>query len=361
MSHETQSRWALIVLATVAFFAALWVAQPVFAPLTLAFMLAVILSPLSDFWQRLGIPVMISSLLTLLVTLAALGLLVLALEPVATGVYQKAPLIKSEMRGAVAGLQEMMRGLDEVSEEVNKAISPEDPANPDTDAAPKENAVEVPQASDALFLAPAIAGQLMIFVGGLYFFLLCRQEVYGWLAQFTRGSDRATLEVFRNAERLVARYSMTVTLINAGLGVAVWAALQIVGMPGAALWAFVVVLMNFVMYLGPAIVAVALAVAGTVVFDGLYSIVPAAVFVGLNVIEGQFVTPTLVGHHMRVSPLLVFLSLCLWLWLWGPIGGIVAIPVLVWVLAVAKGLGIDQPMSDRSVASPIDKLDPAKG
>ena len=181
---------------------------------------------------------------------------------------------------------------------------------------------------------------MLIFAGGLYFFLLCRTDVYQWLAKFARVPTETAVRTFREADRLVARYSLTITLINAVFGVAVGVALQLVGMPGAILWAFVAALMNFIMYLGPAIVALALAIAGTITFDGVYSFVPAAVFVGLNVLEGQFITPSLVGHRMRVNPLLVFLSLCLWLWLWGPIGGIVAIPLLVWIIAVTNGIGL---------------------
>ncbi len=339
MQLDPISRWALIILATIGIFAALWAAQPVLAPVALAFMFAVMLTPLSDFWHKLGLPVLVSSLLSLLLGLGVVVLLVLSLEPVAVNLYEQAPRIRWELRDAVSGLQGMIQGLDEVSEEVSEAISPDGEAGAEGDSEKKET--EIPQVSDALFLAPAIAGQVMVFAGGLYFFLLCREDVYRWLAQFTRGADEATLRVFRSADNTVSRYLLAISVINAAFGVAVGVSMHIIGMPGAVLWGFVAALMNFIVYLGPALVAIALALAGTVVFDGPYSFAAVAAFVGLNVIEGQFATPTLLGRHMRVNPLLVFLSLCFWLWLWGPIGGIVAIPLLVWTLAVGKGLGLD--------------------
>ncbi len=336
MTTESQTRWALIILATIAVLAVLWLAKAVFAPLTLAFTVAVVFAPLSDFWQRLGIPVIVGSLISLGLGLAICLLLVIALEPVAASLYQKAPLIKWELRQAVSGLQSMLRGLDQVSQEVSEAISPDAPANGKENSEPAM--VAVPPLSRALLLAPAIIGQLMVFAGGLYFLLLCRQDVYRWLARFAKGTDAAAIEVFRAADLVVARYSLAITVINAAFGASVGIGLQLAGMPNPILWAVVAALFNFVMYLGPAIVAVSLFVAGAVVFDGLYSVVPALVFIALNIIEGQFVTPLLIGRHMRVNPLLVFLSLCLWLWLWGPVGGIIAIPVLVWLLAVAEGL-----------------------
>jgi predicted PurR-regulated permease PerM len=70
----------------------------------------------------------------------------------------------------------------------------------------------------------------------------------------------------------------------------------------------------------------------------------------MNAIEAQFVTPTLVGKSLSVNPLLVFVSLVFWLWLWGPIGGIIAIPLLIWTLTVVQGFS-DQVISDGTPGS----------
>lgn len=358
MSVDNQIRWALVVLATLAVFAALWVGKPLFAPLALAFVLTLILSPLSDFWERLGIPIILSSLLNMILGLALLIGLGISLQPLAAEVYEQAPRIKSELRSGLSSLQNMVQGFDDVSDEVKRAITPDDEEV--SEDADDDETVALPQMSELLFLAPAIAGQILIFAGGLYFFLLCRSSVYQWLASFSGRSDVAAIRVFHRADHLVARYSITIALINTVFGVAVGIALQLIGMPGAIVWAFVGAIMNFVMYLGPAIVAVALVVAGHLVFDGLYSFFPAAAFVTLNAIEGQFVTPTLVGRHLHVNPLLVFLSLCVWLWLWGPIGGIVAIPLLVWALAVTKGLGESDATTDDRPQAPATLIEARK-
>jgi predicted PurR-regulated permease PerM len=98
-------------------------------------------------------------------------------------------------------------------------------------------------------------------------------------------------------------------------------------------------------------VASALLVVGIVTFDGVMSFVPMVVFVTMNMIEAQFVTPTFVGRQMSLNPLLVFLSLAVWLWLWGPIGGLIAIPALVWFLFM---LG-QQPEPDAAQSQDADR------
>ena len=66
---------------------------------------------------------------------------------------------------------------------------------------------------------------------------------------------------------------------------------------------------------------------------------PAAGFLTLNMIEAQFATPTLVGRHVQINPFLIFVALVFWLWLWGPLGGIVAIPVTLILLRLFDIMG----------------------
>ena len=131
---------------------------------------------------------------------------------------------------------------------------------------------------------------------------------------------------------------MTVSAINAGLAILAFAGLTAIGLPGAALWGVIIFVMNFIVYLGPVTVILGLLFAGVATFDGGMGFVPAAIFAGLNAIEGQFVTPSLLGRTMAVNPLLVFLAIVFGLWLWGAIGGIVAIPTLLWVLVLLDEL-----------------------
>ena len=198
----------------------------------------------------------------------------------------------------------------------------------------------MPSVSDAIMAAPLILSQILIFAGALFFFLLTRREIYDWVSlRLSSRGERAELAMrLRRAERNVARYFSTITLINAALGVLTAIALQVMGVADAMMWGVVAFLMNFIVYLGPTVFVVVLLFVGVAEFDGAASLAPAASFILLNTIEGQFVTPALVGKHMAVNPLLVFLALIVGIWLWGPIGGIVAIPLLLWGLVLSDSL-----------------------
>ena len=45
-----------------------------------------------------------------------------------------------------------------------------------------------------------------------------------------------------------------------------------------------------------------------------------------------------VGRTTTLNPFVVFLTLTFWLWIWGPIGGFIAIPALLIVLAIGRNI-----------------------
>lgn len=332
MTLQNSAHWALITLATIAIFTALRLTGDVFAPLVLGLVLGVVLSPVSIWLERIGTPSVLSALAVMLLALTVLTGILLFLGPVFSRLINQAPQIWQEVRVSIREVQGLIRGLNQASEEVAKAIGP----NGASDA---EETTRVPSLTDALFAAPAFAAQLLVFLGTLFFFVLSRQEIYEWISSRIAGAHDVMAMRLKEADRLVSRYFLTISIINICFGCTVAAVMALIGMPSPILWGVFAALMNFILYLGPACVAVILLVAGIVVFDGPTAVLPAAAFVGLNMTEGQFITPSLVGRHMEINPLLVFLSLVFWLWLWGPLGGIIAIPLLIWGLAIAGQLG----------------------
>ncbi len=87
--------------------------------------------------------------------------------------------------------------------------------------------------------------------------------------------------------------------------------------------------LNFAPYVGAVIMSLTLLLAGISTFDGIGEmLLPAAVFLVLTAIEGQIVTPMLLGNRLELSPLVVFVSVLLLGWLWGLAGALLAVPLV---------------------------------
>ena len=341
---ETASQIAVVVLAVVILMAALDISQSVVAPVVTALVFGIVMSPLSVKLDALGLPKAVAALASLLIILIALGLLALFLEPSFQRTLDALPLIVFEINQLAIEIKGFFRGLESASEDVSSALgagagdtATTAPAPADGGEEGEEAASALPSVEDALWLAPSILSQITIFAGTLFFFMLGRDEIYSFIARRLVSRDNR-LEAVRRlhaAERQVGRYFITISVINAGYAVVISIIMFAIGMPSPILWGIAAGLLNFILYLGPAVMTGSLLLGGLLAFDGAYSLLPAAIYISINMIEAQFVTPTIVGSAMSVNPLAIFLALVFFLWLWGPVGGVISIPLLLWVTVVS--------------------------
>lgn len=305
---------SLAVIATVAAIALLQYGQELFAPMTLGLVTGVVLAPVMTKLSGIGVPRAVSATSALLLAVAGIVVGIGLVGPIVLDMVGQIPRLESRVFYWLEDITRTLRGLEPLTEEIKKSIT-----------GPGGSGMEdaVPTLSEALWMAPNFMAQALIFAGTLFFFLLTRDDIY--LALPARS---ATL---RRADRAVSHYFTTVTAINGVLGAAVFGAMTVLGMPNAVLWGVAAFILNFVLYLGPAVMLLSLFVAGMINMTGFQALLPPIAYLALNMTEAQFVTPTLVGQRLRMNPLVVFLAILFGLWLWGPMGGIVALPVIVWV------------------------------
>jgi len=328
--------WCLAILTTIVVFAALHQTKTFFAPILAALVLGIVMTPLSGLWDKLRIPNAIAAFLSVFLALASISIIILLLEPYISQVINQGPIIQAELRETVVEFRRILRGLERISEDMAAAIEPT------TVEGDGEGSVALPSLTDALLYAPQFLAQFFMFAGTLYFFLLVRDTVYDWMSTNIAALGKQDL---CHAASQVSRYVLTISAINVSFGALVAIVMHLIGMPSPIVWGLLACLMNFVLYLGPMVLIVMLTVTGIVVFDGAASFLPPAIYIAMNATEAQFVTPTLVGKSLAVNPLLVFLSLLFWLWLWGPIGGIIAIPLLIWTMTIVQGINSDYAIS----------------
>ena len=315
---ETRARLQTVSIALVALVAvvtALKLAQGLLAPVTLGLVVAIVAAPGMRLLARLGVPRAVSASISLVFVGALTVLLIAGLGPIVMDLIGQVPRIEDEIRWWIIDASRAIRGLEAVQFELEQSL------------AENGEAVEeaMPGLLDALSVAPNFAAQLLTFAGTFFFFTLTQNEIYA--------AFKGHAASLREADKAVSHYFVTVTVINAGLGAAVFAAMTAIGVPNPILWGAAAFILNFVLYLGPVMLLVAFGVAGFTQFNGAYALLPLVTYFLLNMTEAQFVTPTLVGQRLQLNPLVVFLAILFGLWLWGPIGGVVSLPVLVWMTA----------------------------
>ena len=141
----------------------------------------------------------------------------------------------------------------------------------------------------------------------------------------------------RSAQYELSRYMLTVTLVNLVFGGVVALALWLLGVDQPLLWGGIAALVNFAPYIGMAIMVCLLTVAGFIQFDtvGMALSVPG-IYIILNAIESEIITPLIVGKSMEIDPLIVILGLLILGWMWGLVGLLIAVPLLTCFRIIAE-------------------------
>ena len=78
------------------------------------------------------------------------------------------------------------------------------------------------------------------------------------------------------------------------------------------------------------IVIATLFVVGLIAFSALsHAVIAPLAYLIITALQGEFITPALLGHRLTINPFLVFLSIACWTWMWGPVGAFLGVPILL--------------------------------
>jgi predicted PurR-regulated permease PerM len=192
----------------------------------------------------------------------------------------------------------------------------------------------------AAFLSPTLA-ELLIFFATLFFYLLGREGLRRDLVMVfaNRESRLRTLRIISDVEENLARYFATVTIINAIVGTLTFIGCWIIGIPSPAVFGLLAFACNYIPYIGPAFVIVTLLAVGIVTLPTLGgSLWAPLLYLGMTTLEGNVITPKVVGTRLTLNPFAILVGLTFWTWLWGPIGAFLSVPFLIIGLAVRDRL-----------------------
>ncbi len=142
-------------------------------------------------------------------------------------------------------------------------------------------------------------------------------------------SKRQVVEISQQIERDISAYLVTITILNAAVGIAMALAMWLTGVGDPILWGTVAFLLNYVPILGTALGMAVFLLAGLLTNDTLWqALLPAGLYIILHLIEGETVTPMLLAKRFTLNPVLVVISLVFWFWMWGIPGAILSVPML---------------------------------
>jgi predicted PurR-regulated permease PerM len=334
------SQVAVVGLFIIAVLWCAYVAQHVIVPVLLGWTIATIVLPAVKWTEARGVPRIVAAVgVTVLLMVLLLALILLLSAPL-TYWLGRASYIGALLREKLETFTQPMSLLQELQKGLNAIGAGGSPAL-------KVEAQSTSIVATILaFVTPAVSG-LVIFLFTLIFYLIYRQHLRSAIVYLL--SDRearlATLRTLNDIDESMTTYFGTFTIINLGLGVSAAVLTWVIGLPNPLLWGVLACVLNYVPYIGPALVIGTLAVVGLLIYPTLQEAALAPLlYLGIVTIEGQFITPTLMGRRLEINPFAVFLAIAFCTWFWGPVGAFLAVPTLIALsVTLERAFGEEKP------------------
>jgi predicted PurR-regulated permease PerM len=316
----------LMGLFLLVLFHTLLLTRDLFLPLMLAFFLSFLLSPVLRVLKRAHIPESVGAALLLLVLVGGVGLGVYSLVTPATEWIAKAPESMSRVQRKLRALRAPIQQMNRTADAVERTIAG------DTTAAPVAAVKSPSWIKEALYGGTtAFVSEATVVIVLLYFLLASGDLFLRKLIKVlpTLKDKKRAVEIAREMERNISTYLFTVTLINIGVGVAVGVGVWLLGMPNPVLWGVLAGVLTYIPYLGAIVGIGILGLAALLVFDDVgQALAVPAVYLVVSFVEGNFVTPMVLGRRLTLNPVVIFVGLLFWFFLWGIPGALLAVPTL---------------------------------
>ncbi|HTQ33042.1 MAG TPA: AI-2E family transporter [Stellaceae bacterium] len=315
---------ALFLLAALA---ACYVAAAIILPVVVAFVLMLVLQPAMRFSQRFYIPRGIAAAFFVLVLFGGLVAIGLVLSGPAASWAQKLPSSIPKLQERLSYLAQPISAVEAIlnrAESLTSNIGAHGKPLPVTLA---DHSLSGELLNSTRYLVSGLLEMLLV----LFFMLMAGETFLRRLVEILPRfkNKRQAVEISQQIESDIAAYLITITMMNAAVGIVTGLAAYLCGLGDPLLWGTVAFLLNYVPILGPIIGVSIFFLAGLLSIDTLWlACLPAALYLTVHVLEGETITPMLLARRFTINPVLVIISLVFWYWMWGVAGAILATPLL---------------------------------
>jgi predicted PurR-regulated permease PerM len=325
---KTQTEFKSIALKglfIIASFYTLYFARALILPFTLALLLNFLLRPVVRVLKKIKIPELAGAALVIVALLGSAGYGVIRLSGPAAEWINKVPESLHQIESKVGFLRKPLEGVNNAVEELKGIARMGAEKKPEVEIRP-------PGITDAVLTGTreVMVKSSVMFI--LLYFLLASGDLFlrKLIKLFpTLHKKKEIVKITREVEHHTSRYLYTVTAINIFTGVSIGVGMYLIGMPNPLLWGVMAGFLVFLPYIGPLIGISIVTIVAFLTFDSLGRILLApAIYIALETIQGQIVTPMVLGLRFTLNPVAIFVWLIFWGWMWGLVGAMLAFPML---------------------------------
>lgn len=337
-SGNKTGRWLILIGSLVLCVAGLKAAQGFFLPVAVAFFVATVSVPITNFLVAHRFPRSLAVLVTVLVDFC----FILAVAFLATSLAE-------DLR---------QKWNDKYAAEVSQRIQVESVALAQTldswgvhDARGKIDQMVQQNLSNlqsirferVLDVGAGLLGRVIGFFGAVLIVLILTVFMLLEAPMFARRLDAISqargpdIERLLSATRDIQRFLAIKTVVSLVTGILAgflcWAA----GLDFYVLWGILAFALNFIPVIGSIVAGVPPTLLALLTAGLPTAVIVAGGYLLINNVLGNFLEPLLVGRRFGISILVVISAVMFWGWVWGPLGMLLAVPITMLLKVVLEG------------------------
>ncbi|MCF7858370.1 MAG: AI-2E family transporter [Candidatus Cloacimonetes bacterium] len=304
--------------------------KSIFIPLTFALFMSFMFQPFIRFLQKRKIPLMINIILIVIIILFLFTALGTVIYTSVSSFVTDFPKYEKQITSMVSSY---ITKFEIPAEQVKSYL---------------QNKVNWLQMAERLSLSKIVSGtmgnfidffiKLLLTVAFMVFILLERSRMFKSVEKVV--SENGVLHFGRflnDIETQIKTYVINKTLISLATGLVSMFFIAIFRIDFVVMSGLLIFILNYIPNIG-SIVASAFPILICFVQYGFswQLIAITTTLIAIQMTIGNFVEPKVMGTGLKLSPIIVLISLIFWYWVWGPVGMILAVPITSAINLVLK-------------------------
>ena len=325
----------LAVLALAAAIALLYYGRLFFITVSFALFLAFAMRPFVSLLERARVPRVLAILLLLFVLVGAIVLLVINVTAQLNEFYGDLPRYQARIRDLISQLTDFVNKMRERMGSILPADSSGIREVKISESPLEATRALVSQVGDVLHLLLYAAA-----VPFLTFFMLKDREKFGRVIDgiLSRNPRMAGSNVTGAVSRTMTSYALGLAFVMLIMAGATTIALMILGVRYYYVLGPIAGLAIMLPYVGVIFSTIPAVAVAYFQYDGRKALLVLLVYAFLQFMEGNVLTPFIVGGKVRLFPLTVMMAFIFWGLLWGIPGAILAVPLTSTIKVVCENI-----------------------
>jgi putative permease len=291
-------------------------------PLIFGFLFAILLLPISGFFERkLKFPRSISSFLSIILLVSFVGGIIYLLGTQISKLSSDWPMLQKQMSQTFNNISEWVAGKYNINLEKQEGYI--------HDTAKKIMASGTEVVGTTFGAVSSLVLFYLFILIFTFFILFYRRLLFKFILQvFGRDNEPIVHDIVENIQKILRQYIFGLLIEMVVVATVACTAFWMIGIKYAALLGIIVGLFNIIPYLGiftALFLSVLITFATGAISDAVW--VGASVL-GIHALDSNLLLPTIVGSKVRLNALITFLGILLGEMIWGLSGMFLSIPMI---------------------------------